>query len=119
ALIARDSSGRLRPEPIKRLLTKLDSNSYWFNSMYGIHGIDNNPTVHPFAKLSKMCDACTKNSDCGDNGNLCVKVGDSGKRCVAACTDDRGCGEGYECADLATGNTIFGQACVPETLSCE
>ena len=45
ALLAKDTSGRLRPEPVSKLLTKLDSESWGFSPMYGIHGIDDNPTL--------------------------------------------------------------------------
>lgn len=119
ALIERDTSGRLRPAPVKKLLAKLDSNSYSFDTMYGFHGIDDNPALHPFANLAKACTKCTRNADCGDNGNFCARVGTSGKRCVAQCTDDRGCGEGYECRDLASGSSLIGKACVPTTLQCQ
>lgn len=119
ALIARDSNNRLRPATVKSLLTELDGNSYEFNTMYGFHGIDSNPALHPFANIGKACEKCSKNADCGDNGNMCATVGQSGKRCVAACTDDRGCGVGYACRAIASGGSIAGKACVPKNLQCQ
>jgi hypothetical protein len=120
-LIERDSQGRHRPRTLKSLLTDLDSNSYWFHTMYGIHGIDDNPALHPYAELDNLCSPCDSNSDCGGPGNLCVGVGDSGRSCVAACTDDRGCPDGYSCRAIASqsSGTIYARACVPTTFRCE
>jgi len=39
--------------------------------MYGIHGIDDNPAVHPYAKLENLCEPCGSNDECGGIGNLC------------------------------------------------
>lgn len=119
-LIERDSQGRLRPRTLKAVLTDLDSNSSYFHTMYGIHGIDDNPALHPFAVEENLCTECGANADCGGAGNLCVTVGDEGKRCVAACTDDRGCPDGYACRAIASqsSSTIYGSACVPADLSC-
>ena len=120
ALIERDSHGRLRPRTVKSLLSKLDGNSWGFHTMYGIHGLDDNPALHPFAATENLCQACGANADCGGPGNLCVTVGHEGKRCVAACTDDRGCPDGYACRAIASqsSSTIYGRACVPAALSC-
>lgn len=122
ALLERDSQGRLRPRTVKSLLTNLDQASSWegFHTMYGLHGIDDNPTLHPFGNAENMCSTCSTNADCGGVGNLCVTVGQEGKRCVAACTADRGCGAGYTCRSIASqaSSTIYGQACVPDRLSC-
>lgn len=119
-LIERDSQGRLRPRTLKAVLSDLDSSSSGFHTMYGIHGIDDNPALHPFAALENLCSECSSNADCGGAGNLCVTVGDDGKRCAAACTDDRGCPDGYACRAIASSSTstIYGSACVPADLSC-
>jgi len=119
-LIERDSQGRLRPRTLKSLLSDLDGNSWGFHTMYGIHGIDDNPALHPFAVAENLCSECSANADCGGAGNLCVTIGDDGKRCAAACTDDRGCPDGYACRAIASSSssTIYGNACVPADLSC-
>jgi hypothetical protein len=112
ALMARDSSNKLRPQPVSTLLTKLDSQSWSFKPMYGFHGIDDNPKLVPFAKLANFGKACTANADCGGPGNLCV--GSTGaKKCTAACTDTAGCGTGYTCKAVASAasSTIYGRAC--------
>jgi hypothetical protein len=113
-LLARDSLQRLRPQPASALLTKLDSESWGFTTMYGMHGIDDNPTVVPWAKLGNFGKSCSANSDCGGPGNLCV--GTSGaKKCTAACVADLGCGTGYACKLVASqsSSTIYGRACAP------
>src|SRR5690606_5985260 len=113
ALLARDSSDRLRPQPISTLLTKLDNQSWGFFPMYGIHGIDDNPKLVPFAKTENFGKACSSNAECGGPGNLCVSTG-SGKKCTAACTADAGCGTGYACRTVASSSTstIYGKACM-------
>jgi hypothetical protein len=121
ALIERDSRGRLRPRTLKSLLTDLDGNGGGFHTMYGIHGIDDDPAMHPFGIAENLCTECEVNADCGGVGNLCVTIGDDGKRCAAACTDDRGCPDGYACRAIASQSTstIYGNACVPADLACE
>jgi hypothetical protein len=113
ALLARDSAGKLRPQPVSTLLTKLDSQSWGFHPMYGIHGIDDNPKLVPFAKTGNFGKACSANADCGGPGNLCVST-TGGKKCTAACAADPGCGTGYACRSVASSSssTIYGKACM-------
>ncbi|MGE5183670.1 MAG: hypothetical protein ACM31C_16475 [Acidobacteriota bacterium] len=115
ALFAHDSSDRLRPRNILSLLTKLDSEAEaaGFHTMYGIHGIDEDPHLHPFANTAKFGDKCSANADCGGPGNLCITMGSSGKRCTAACAGDGGCPDTYTCKAVASSSTatIFGRAC--------
>jgi len=113
ALLARDSAGRLRPQPVSTLLTRLDSESWGFHPMYGIHGIDDNPKLVPFAKTANFGKTCSANSECGGPGNLCVSMGTAGKRCTAACASDPACGTGYACKSVASSSTstIYGKAC--------
>jgi hypothetical protein len=116
AITARDSRNRLRPQTAKSLLKDLDSNSYWFHTMYGMHGIDDNPALHPFAKAANIGKRCSVNADCGGLGNMCVSFGASaGKRCTAACAADRGCPSSYACKALASAasSTIYANACAP------
>jgi hypothetical protein len=113
-LLARDTTNRLRPQPVSTLLTKLDSNAAnaGFTTMYGMHGIDDDPKLVPFANTAKFGASCTANSDCGGPGNLCVSAA-GGKKCTAACTDTSGCGTGYSCKAVASSSTstIYGKAC--------
>ncbi len=120
-LIERDSHGRHRPRTLKSLLDDLDGNSWGFHTMYGIHGIDDDPALHPYAHLENLCLPCSSNPDCGGIGDLCIGIGDDdGKYCAAACTDDRGCPEDYRCAAVASvsAGTIYAHACVPTNATC-
>lgn len=110
AITAHDSQGRLRPQPVSTLLTKMDreATAVGFHTMYGMHGIDDDPKLVPFANLTKFGAKCAANADCGGPGNLCVA-----KKCTAACTDTTGCGAGYSCKSVASASTstIYGKAC--------
>jgi hypothetical protein len=121
-LLELDSQGRLRPRTMTQTIADLDLYSVGEASptMYGIHGIDDNPKLHPFANLENACKKCSSNSACGGVGNSCVSVGSSGKRCVAACTDDTACGTGYKCKAVASASTstIYGSYCVPTNNVC-
>jgi hypothetical protein len=117
-LLARDTLGRLRPQPVSTLLTRLDSEAFSFTTMYGMHGIDDNPKLVPFAKPENFGKTCKVNSDCGAPGNLCVSAGTSvGKRCTAACAGEGGCGTGFTCKAVASASssTIYGRACAKTT----
>ncbi len=112
------TSGEHKPVTFGALLRDLDSNSYWFNTMYGVHGIDDNPTLHPYADLSTLCHSCSKDAECGGVGNQCSKLNDQEKICTAFCTDDSGCPEGYTCTASASGWTITSKQCVPVNRTC-
>lgn len=113
ALLARDSHAQLRPRPVSELLTRLDDESWGFTTMYGMHGIDDDPKLVPFAHRDRFGEACAANADCGGPGNLCVSAGSRGRVCTAACTSDDGCGSGYRCKAVASASTstIYGRAC--------
>ena len=114
ALLAHDSQQRLRPQTQLSLLTKLDSASAdaGFHSMYGIHGIDEDPGLHPFAVTANFGATCRANADCGGPGNLCVSMHGK-KQCTAACAADAACGTGWSCKSVASTSTstIYGRAC--------
>lgn len=113
-LIERDSRGRHRPRTVRSLLTDLDSNGSGFHTMYGIHGIDDAPRLHPYAEREMFGEACAANADCGGIGNLCVRMPDRARRCTAACTADDACGDGMTCRLIASSSeaAIYGRACV-------
>jgi hypothetical protein len=115
-LVERDSRGRHRPRTVRSLLQDLDAGTgYGFHTMYGIHGIDDDPRVHPYAEREMFGEMCAANADCGDIGNLCIRQLDGVRRCTAACTSDDGCGAGYRCRLVASASAtaIYGSACVP------
>ncbi len=116
-----NTSGTLRPKPVSVMLTDINATAeYGFNTLYGIHGIDDNPQLSPFADVSKSCKSCTTNASCGATGNSCVSLGaGTGKVCASACTTDAACPTGYACRNIAAGTTVFAKACVPKTLRCQ
>jgi hypothetical protein len=116
ALVPR--SGEHEPVTYGALLRDLDTNSYWFNTMYGVHGIDDNPALHPYADLGTLCQVCERDSQCGGVGNQCSRLNDDEKVCTAFCTDDRGCPAGYACVASASGWTIQSRQCVPRNRTC-
>ncbi|MEZ4269189.1 MAG: lamin tail domain-containing protein [Myxococcota bacterium] len=107
----------VQPALFTELLRDLDGNSTWFSTMYGVHGIDDNPTVHPWADLGKACGVCKGNSDCGA-GMRCVTMADGVKGCAAQCTASVGCGDGYECRNVQVSGYLSSKVCAPTSLSC-
>jgi hypothetical protein len=121
-LIEIDSSSRHRPRTMAQTIADLDLYSVGEPSptMYGIHGIDDNPKLHPYANPENLCEACSSNAACGGVGNACVSI-DGSRRCVAACTDDSACPADYACKAVASASTstIYGSYCVPRSRTCE
>lgn len=115
-VLERDSRGHHRPRTVRTLLTRLDgASSSGFHTMYGLHGVDRNPSLHPYADHELMGQPCSANADCGDLGNLCIRPRAGAPRvCTAACTDDSGCPTGQACRQIASSSsrTIYGSACV-------
>ena len=121
ALTETDDEGRHQPRTMQPLLRDLDSNSFWAHTMYGIHGIDDNPQLHPYAVVENMCQECETDADCGGVGNLCVTVSENtGRRCAPSCTTDAGCPGESTCRLVANSwtATIYDSACVPASLTC-
>ncbi len=107
-----------KAETFGELLHKLDSNSYWFNTMYGIHGLDNNPHLHPYADERVFCKSCGSDSDCGQAYKCARLENQEDKACFGLCTADDGCPDGWKCMNIASGYTMQWKACVPNNLSC-
>lgn len=87
------------------------------NVYYGVHGIDDNAHVNPYADTAKLCKTCKSDADCAGAGNLCVRFS-WGSTCGAECTADDGCPTGYACTEVAIGGAISGRQCLPKTLTC-
>ena len=114
ALVGTDASGNHKPQRFEELLKDLDSNSYWFSTMYGVHGIDDNPHIHPYADTEALCAPCTADADCGGGyGMQCTRLSDADAGCAAECTADDGCPVGYACEKIAQGSWISAKYCVP------
>lgn len=88
------------------------------NVYYGVHGVDDNAHVNPYADAASLCGGCTKDADCPGQGNLCVRFA-WGAACGAECTADDGCPGGYACTEIAQSGAITGHQCLPKSLTCE
>ena len=118
SLIDDDYDGNHKPWKYSELLRRLDSNSFWFHSMYGVHGIDDNPRLHPYARVDNFCKECSSNDDCGSEGNRCVRLSEEEKVCSAECLGTDACPDGYECRDVGEGSYLKYRLCVPQGLTC-
>ncbi len=119
AFVKTDASGTPVPPRLSELLDNLDRNSYWFTTMYGVHGIDDNPRAHPWAVRENLCGECTSDADCGGVGNKCVGLAGGGRACTFECTADDACGDGYACQPAQTGGYIRTHVCVNRAGTCE
>ena len=115
----REDTTQHAPVTYGELMRDLDWNA-WDPAMYGVHGIDDNPHLHPYAEVDNFCATCDTDWDCGSDwgANFCLNLGTDGRFCAAECTGDDGCPDGYACAAVAKGTTITGRACVPQNFSC-
>lgn len=77
-------------------------------SFLGVNGIDNDPHAHPFAKPANLGKSCTTTTQCGGDGNMCMRPtpGATRKVCGTVCLDDAGCGSGYRCQLVANAGTV-------------
>ena len=110
--------GHVRAQRVSDFLKTLDGTSPWFSTMYGVHGIDDNPRRHPWADEGMLCEACRRDSDCGPSGNRCVKM-NGAKVCTAECTTDDGCETGFICQGAQSRGTISTKVCATPRLSCD
>jgi|GEM_PF-311229 len=113
-----DASGNQKPLTFVEYLRAMDANSPWFTTMYGVHGLDDNPHGHPYGRPDLACTPCTTDQDCGGVGNKCTRLGTSEKFCTYFCTADDGCPSGYQCLPVAQGSTITSKQCAPSNLTC-
>jgi hypothetical protein len=118
AVLAIDSGDNFVPQRYSTLLEDLDSNSSWFQTMYGVHGIDNNPHAHPYAATDAICEECSSSADCGGTGNVCANL-EGTNVCTYECTADDGCPDGFSCRETRTGDWLSTNVCVPTTFTCE
>lgn len=116
-----NQGGAMQPKPISTMLTDVTAATrFSFSTLYGVHGIDDNPQLHPFADTAQSCKSCQTNADCGASGNSCVRLrAGAAPVCAAACTTDAACPANYACKQIAIGNAAKMKACVPRTLRCQ
>jgi len=124
ALVGGSSSDALSAVSYGKVLSELNPSSYDWGyghfTMYGIHGIDDNPLRNPLGDPTRTCDSCTADADCGAAGNVCVRLNANEKVCATQCLDDKGCETDQVCRQFGSSSTGFirGRACVPKTFSC-
>lgn len=87
------------------------------NVYYGVHGLDDNAHLNPYADATTLCKACASDADCPGNGNKCIRF-EFGRVCGAECTADDGCPDGYFCGDIAASGSITGKQCMPKGYTC-
>ena len=112
-----DYNGVYKPVTYGKMIRDLNADFWneWKEVFYGVHGIDGNPQVHPFASLDMLGQVCESAADCGDtNGNVCVvPINGEQKACGAVALDGAECPAGATLAPLASGRTIDRFACLP------
>ena len=119
-----NSSGKLTAASYGKLMQDLNPSTtdygWGYFTMYGVHGIDDNPLSNPLGDASKSCGSCTTDADCGADGNVCVRLNSNEKVCAIECLHDDGCATDQVCQQFGSSSTgyIRGKACVPRSLSC-
>jgi hypothetical protein len=117
AVLNQDAGGQLQPKMYGEILRNLN-NEWWMTPLFGVHGIDDNPRVNPFADFSKLCEPCTTATECGGYDSQCVDYGSGQKHCGTKCESNNDCPDGYGCFDIRFGDTITTKVCAPSTMTC-
>jgi hypothetical protein len=118
-LLGETWEGQHEPTTFKQYLREMDRNASWFDTMYGVHGIDDNPHKHPYGDPTALCGACQHDADCGGVGRSCTRLTGGETFCSYECTADDGCPDGYKCMDIAFGDTLRTHRCAPVSLTCQ
>lgn len=117
--VGTNTDGEHNARKYSEILSSLDSNSFWFNTMYGIHGIDDNPHIHPYASMEYLCHTCEGNDSCGGQGMSCITLVSGTNICAPECTADDGCPDGYKCKPTAASDGYRREnRCVPVNQTC-
>ncbi|MCB9557936.1 MAG: PPC domain-containing protein [Deltaproteobacteria bacterium] len=86
-------------------------------ALWGVHGIDDNPRLNPYAYPGGVCKSCATHADCGAAGNVCAVLNEGESVCLVSCVSDAQCVSGYSCQPYASGS-VLGSACLPDDNSC-
>lgn len=109
-------AGSWLPHSWKGLLERVNEASArsWV-SIFGVHGLSDNPKISPLAQPETIGQACERDDECPGGDNLCVrKLSLLGpKMCGAACTDHAGCPQGSRCYRIFTSFTESTRQCLP------
>ena len=110
---ATPSAARWVPRSWDAVLKKVnDQQRGPWTSIYGVHGLADNPRLSMLADASKRGKSCRLTADCGASDSLCVAT-QAGRRCGAACTDDSACPTEMKC--IAVNSRSLGpiKQCLP------
>lgn len=110
-------SGTHDPRTYVEILREINKSSN-ANVYYGVHGLDDNTHLNPYADAAALCRPCQRDNDCPGAGNRCIRLS-SGSVCGAECTADDGCPDGYKCRQIAEGSQIVGSQCLPTSYQCQ
>src|SRR5262249_21977581 len=104
--------GRFRPIPVSTMLDRMNGGKV-IGSMFGLHGVDGDPQLTPFANLRKLGADCSTSHERGHEGNSCTQAGRK-KVCSAACLADSACPQGFSCRQVASASTrvLDGRQCL-------
>ncbi len=119
--VTNQTAGRVTAQTMSQLTRGFDRDQGSdFYTMYGVHGLDNNPKYDPLARRSSLCSTCRTNADCGGDGNRCTRISSSVTACTYGCSADEGCPSGYQCKAVgsATSQTVKSRQCVPISRKC-
>lgn len=105
--------GRWVPRSYDALMKRVnDAQRGPWTSIYGVHGLSDNPRLSMLSDAARLGRACTTNAQCGGGDNLCVTLA-SGKVCGAACTDSSGCPGGTKCTAVRSQSLGSIKQCLP------
>jgi len=119
--VTNQTAGRVTAQTISQLTRGFDRDQGEdFYTMFGVHGLDNNPKYDPLARRSSLCQSCSTNADCGGDGNRCTRISGSVAACTYGCSADEGCPSGYQCKAVGSvsSKTVKSKQCVPVSRKC-
>jgi hypothetical protein len=119
SMLFQDDLGRHVPVSWINLLNWLNLQDQNAHTHYGVHGVDSDPKISPWAGPESLCRPCETNTDCGGGGSFCFDMSSGGKSCLSTCTADEGCGAGYLCLAVpGLEDTVVPRFCLPATDGC-
>jgi len=65
-----------------------------------------------------LCEPCSTDKECGQEGDLCISVGGEGTFCALACSVTDDCPQGYSCNGVLGDDGEMVKQCVPLSGSC-
>ncbi len=106
-----DSTQTFQPITWGNIVGKMNGSTD-LGAMFGVHGIDSDPHLSPFARPDLFGKSCKTVADCGGAGNRCTTSSAGGKVCSAVCTYSDACPKNFRCAQVAKGTKIVESQCL-------